>query len=161
MKEILVFGNSVKIKEIPSNFEKVQMKGNILSVYGNKTLANSLIEQFLSDLLLFELEKILSKTIKQDEIELFGNLDFKIVKKIDGRSRRVAKLKGNKIIVKLSAVSLPKSVLKYILLHEIVHTLSKKHGVKFTKLMKAIDSDYQKNERILKEFEDILINWGR
>jgi len=53
------------------------------------------------------------------------------VEKIDGKKQRIAKLKGNKILVKLNAATLPESALKYIIVHEIAHIFTKRHCKKF------------------------------
>lgn len=52
-------------------------------------------------------------------------MDFEIVNKIDNKKQRIAKLKGNKILISLNAIALPKDALKYIIAHEIAHTYKK------------------------------------
>lgn len=44
------------------------------------------------------------------KVEILGNLDFEIVNKIDRNKRRVAKIRGSKVLVQLNAVALPKTL---------------------------------------------------
>ena len=75
---------------------------------------------------------------KESRIDVFGTLDFEIVRNIDGKKHRIAKLKGNKILVQLDAGRLPKSALRYIIAHEIAHTLTKRHTTRFWKVVETI-----------------------
>jgi len=65
---------------------------------------------------------------------------------------RIAKLKGNKILVQLNAAQLPKSALRYIIAHEIAHTLQK-----------DIREDWKVVEKIYPNFEigqNLLMRYG-
>lgn len=53
-----------------------------------------------------ELIKIYEQIRKEGKFEIFGDLDFEVVDKIDNKKQRIAKQKGNKILVKLNAVIL-------------------------------------------------------
>ena len=83
-------------------------------------------------------------------------MDFEIVKKIDGKKRRIAKLKGNKILVKSNAVALPKSALRYIIAHEIAHLFTKKHGKRFWKIVRTIYPSFEKGRELFVKYERFL-----
>jgi len=100
--------------------------------------------QFLTQLLYDKLFEI-SRNIQADRrIEILGNLDFEIKGNIDKKKRRIAKMKGNKILIKLDAVSLPEDVLSYIIAHEITHIAYKRHTQRFWKVVGLIYPDYSK-----------------
>jgi predicted metal-dependent hydrolase len=82
-------------------------------------------------------------------IEVFGALDFEVVRNIDGKKHRVAKLKGNKILVHVNARRLPKSALRYIIAHEIAHTLTKRHTKRFWKIVETIYPRYETGQDLL------------
>jgi len=77
-------------------------------------------------------------------------------KKIDSKKNRIAKLKGNTILLKLSAVALPETALKYIIIHELAHTTIKKHTGKFWKTVENLYPDYIRAQGILQEYEHKL-----
>ncbi|MEM2983422.1 MAG: hypothetical protein QXH17_09720, partial [Candidatus Bathyarchaeia archaeon] len=58
-----------------------------------------------------ELSELLEE-IKGDGFEVLGNLELEVVEKIDNKKRRIAKLEGNKILIKTNTIILPKKVLK-------------------------------------------------
>ncbi len=82
-------------------------------------------------------------------IDVFGNLDFEVVRSIDGKKNRIAKLKGSKILVHVNARLLPKSALRYVIAHEIAHTLTKRHTRRFWKVVKAIDPKFEIGQSLL------------
>jgi len=100
------------------------------------------------------LSDIYEQIRRERRIEVFGTLDFEVVKSIDGKKHRIAKLKGNKILVQVSAARLPKSALRYIIAHEIAHTLTKKHTKRFWKILEAIYPTYETGQTL-------LIKYGR
>jgi predicted metal-dependent hydrolase len=159
MTKIPIFGKTVRIQEKPSRYNRVELKGGILFVNKGEKSGDGIIEEYLAALLHSELDKIFLKIIDEEKVEVFGNLDFKVVKKIDGKSERIAKLKGNKILVKLSAVALPKTALKYLIAHEIAHIVTKKHGQRFQGLVKTIHPEFGRAEKLVVEFENALINY--
>lgn len=92
----------------------------------------------LDEKLYSKLSRIYDTIRKEEKVEVFGNLGFEIVDKIDDKHERIAKLKGNKIIVQRDARNLPQHALKYIIAHEIAHMLTKKHTRKFWKILSRI-----------------------
>lgn len=102
-----------------------------------------------------ELSEILEE-IKGDGFEVLGNLELEVVEKIDNKKRRIAKLEGNKILIKTNTIILPKKVLKYILAHEIAHIFTKKHTKKFWEIVEAIQPDYKEAQALLIEYSKDL-----
>jgi len=103
-----------------------------------------------------KLSQIYDEILADGTVEVFGNLDFDIVEKIDNKKDRVAKLKANKILVKINAVKLPKKALKYIIAHEVAHTLSKGHSKKYWKLVKNIYPNYETGKKLLVKHKEKL-----
>lgn len=80
---------------------------------------------------------------------MFGNLDFEVVEKIDGKKEKIAKLKGNRILVKSKAIEFPKTVLQYIIAHEVAHIAIKKHTRRFWQTVKLMCPSYEESEKLL------------
>lgn len=102
------------------------------------------------------LSKIYDEMMDEETVEIFGNLDFDIVDKIDGKKERIAKLKANRILIKVNASKLPKSALKYIIAHEVAHTMSKGHTKKYWKLVENIYPNFQKGKKLLFKYKEQL-----
>jgi Zn-dependent peptidase ImmA (M78 family) len=110
-----------------------------------------------SDLLYSRLLNIYEQIKREGKIEVFGDLDFEIVEKIDNKKERIAKLKGNKILIKLNALALPKSALRYVIAHEIAHTIAKRHTKKFWKTVELICPDFKEAQELLKRCSNSII----
>jgi predicted metal-dependent hydrolase len=109
-----------------------------------------------ADLLYSRLLNIYDQIKREGKIEIFGSLDFEIVEKIDNKKERIAKLKGNKILIKLNAVVLPKSALKYIVVHEIAHAITKRHTKRFWKIVETIYPNYRIGQKLLAKYRKLL-----
>jgi predicted metal-dependent hydrolase len=154
MKSVIIFGKNHAIIEQKSDKNSVQLKnGRIFMNHGK--LAGSTLKEFLADLLYSQVSKSYDRMRKRG-VEVFGNLDFEIVDKIDNKRQRVAKLKGDKILIKLNAVALPTSALEYIIAHEIAHIYSKRHTKKFWKIVETIYPRYKKGQELFLKYRDIL-----
>jgi len=105
-----------------------------------------------AELLYSELFRIYDQIRKEKRIEVFGNLDFEVVEDIDNKKHRIAKLKGNRILVQLNAMRLPRSALKYIIAHEIAHTLTKRHTRRFWKIVETIYPKFEKGQDLLMKY---------
>jgi hypothetical protein len=116
-----------------------------------KQTPSNMAEQ--ADLLYSRLLNIYEQIKREGKIEVFGNLDFEIVEKIDNKKERIAKLKGNKILIKLNAVALPKSALKYTVVHEIAHTITKRHTKRFWKIVETIYPSFKMGQKLLAKYE--------
>jgi len=98
------------------------------------------------------LSNVYDQIRKERRVEVFGTLDFEVVKSIDGKKQRIAKLKGNKILVHIKARRLPKNALRYIIAHEIAHTLTKRHTKRFWKVVGAIYPTYETGHSLLMKY---------
>jgi len=98
------------------------------------------------------LSDIYEQIRKERRIDVFGMLDFEVVRKIDGKKHRIAKLKGNKILVQLNAARLPKSALRYIIAHEIAHMLTRRHTKRFWKVVEAIYPTFETGQSLLMKY---------
>jgi predicted metal-dependent hydrolase len=117
----------------------------------NRTIAELDNERQI-ETLYSKLSDIYEQIRKERRIEVFGTLDFEVVKSIDGNKHRIAKLKGNKILVHVNARRLPKSALKYIIAHEIAHTLTKRHTKRFWKIVEAIYPTFETGQSLLMKY---------
>jgi len=157
MMEIPVLGHLTPVREERASEERVEFRDGVIVISRNDTPPSVLLKDFLADILYSALWEVLSEIKREGKVDILGDLDFEIVEKIDDKRHRVAKLKGNRIWVKLSAVALPKGVLKYILAHEISHLITKRHDEKFKKILGTILPEYEEAERLLREFEEVII----
>ncbi|MEM3447898.1 MAG: M48 family metallopeptidase [Nitrososphaerota archaeon] len=155
--ELMILGKNYTVVEERSNKDSVEIKDDKILVLTNKKPPSVLLKEFLEDLLLSQLYKIYDQIKDRKIIDIFGDLDFEVVEKIDNKKERVAKLKGNKILVKLNAISLPKSVLKYVVTHEIAHIVTKRHTKKFWNTVELLCSDFKRSQDFLSEYSDLLI----
>ena len=155
MKTLIILGRRYRIVKERSNESSIQLEGNKIIIAGENS-ASKLLKEFLKNLLYSQLTEIYDQMRKEGRVEVFGDLDFEIVDKIDNRRGRIAKLKGNKILVKLSTIGLPKSALKYVIAHEIAHICVKRHTKRFWNTVKLIYPNYEEGLRIFKKYEKTL-----
>jgi len=158
MKKIMIFGKNSTIIEQISDKDLVEFKNNKIVVSSCKTPSSLLLNEFLAGLLYSHLHKIYDQIKKERKVEVFGDLDFEIVEKIGNKKQRVAKLEGNKILVKLNAVALPKSALKYVIAHEIAHIFTKRHTRRFWKIIETIYPNFETGQKFLMKYEEVLYN---
>jgi len=156
MNRIMIFGKSFTVIEQRSDKDLVEFKNNKIIISSCKTPSSLLLNEFLADLLYSQLHKIYEQIKKVRSIEVFGNLDFEIVGKIDNKKQRIAKLEGNKILVKLNAVALPKSALKYVVAHEIAHTFTKRHTKRFWKTLELMCPNSKKSQELLMRYSHYI-----
>jgi hypothetical protein len=154
MNSLLIFGKKYKPKG--RRKDNIQRKVNRLAANSNGKDTAQSVKEFLADLLHAELAEIYGQIVNDSKIDVFGNLDFEVAETIDKRRQRIAKMKENRIIVKLNTVSLPKNALKYVVAHEMAHLLSKKHGKKFIKVLESLYPGYEKGEKIFSYNQKIL-----
>jgi len=119
IEAVTIFGKDYPIVE--EKIDTVQFNEERVFIPFNKRSPESLLKEFLADLLFSKLEEIYEEMRKEGKIDLLGNLDFEIVKRIDNKKGRIAKLKGNRIILQLDAIALPENILRYIVAHEVAH----------------------------------------
>jgi len=154
MNSLLIFG--IKYRPRGRKEDEIQRKLNQLIAKSNGKGNEQVIKAFLADLLYSELAEIYRQILADNNIEVFGNLDFEVADSIDKKRQRIAKIKGNKMLVKLNAVSLPKSALRYIVAHEMAHLITKKHGKRFWKVMASIYPAYEEGQRFFSRNEELL-----
>jgi predicted metal-dependent hydrolase len=156
MNSIVIFGRKYKATAKSEGKDILQRKLDKLIAKSNGGDQARIIKEFLSDLLHSELFNIYGQIRDESKIDVFGNLDFEVAETIDKRRKRIAKMKDNRIIIKLNAVSLPRSALKYIVAHEMAHLFTKKHGKKFWKIVESIYPSYEEGQKQFIRKEEIL-----
>jgi len=158
MKRIMIFGKNHAIVEKKSTIDAIQVMNNKIIIKTHRKQPKYLLAEYLGDCLYSQLLKIYDEIKKEGKIEILGNLDFEIVNNIDGKKQRIAKQKGNKILVKLNAVVLPKSVLRYMIAHEIVHIFVKRHTRKFWKIVKMTYPNFKIGQDALEKYKEFLFD---
>jgi len=149
MNVVTILGEDYSIIEEKSDNDTVQFKEKGVLITFNKKPAESLLKEFLAELLFKKLTQIQEEIKKEGKIDLLGNLDFEITDKIDNKKDRIAKLKGNKIILRLDTMSLPESLLRYIIAHELAHIENKRHTEKFWKTVELMCPNFRKAQQQL------------
>jgi len=150
MEVVTIFGKNYPIVE--ETTDTVQFNEERVSIPCNRRPPESLLKEFLADLLFGKLEEIHEEIKKEGKIDLLGNLDFEIVKRIDNKRARIAKLKGNRIILQLDAIALPENILRYIVAHEVAHIENKRHTTKFWKTVELICPNFREAQQQLTSF---------
>jgi len=150
MTTIEIFGNSYNLAEQISDKDQVQLMNQQIEVQSHSKPSKTLLKESLEDTLHEKLLEIYKDIESEGTISIFGKLDFEIKERIDGKKNRIAKLKGNRIIVKLDAVALPEDLLRYVVAHEMAHTLTKRHTDRFWRIVKIIQPNYEEAQEALK-----------
>lgn len=152
MERVNIFGESFSVSQKESKQNQVKVVDNKIVVESGGKSVESLLNEFLSELLYSKAFEIFDDTRSKDEVDIFGDVEFEILKKIDNKKKRMAKIKGNKIMLKLNAVALPKEALKYIIVHELAHVLTKTHTRRFWKTVEAMYPDFEKGKKLFEKF---------
>lgn len=156
MDKLVIFGENFTLVGRRADKDSVELGNNKIFVTSCKRPGDLLLSQFLADLLYSELVRIYEQIKGEGKVEVFGDLDFEIADKIDNRKQRVAKLKGNTVLVKLDAVALPPSALKYLIAHEIAHTFTGRHTKKFWKTVEAMCPNFEESRELLTEYGNLI-----
>jgi len=152
----VIFGKRFSIVERRSDSDFIEVKGRVIVVNRKKRTARSLLKEFLAEKLYSRLIELYEELMKRGKVEVLGDLDFEVVGSIDNKRRRIAKLKGNKILVRLNAVALPEPALKYIIAHEVAHIFNKRHTKRFWRMVESIYPEYEVGLKLLREYEELL-----
>ena len=156
MDTIEIFGKTYALVNQISHKDKVELADDKVVVQRPWKRTRPLLTEFLSELLYQKLVELYKQIETERNISLFGELDFEIRKKIDNKNNRIAKLKGNTVLIKLNAAALPETALKYIIIHELAHITLKRHSAKFWKAVENLYPDYIKAQGLLQEYENKL-----
>lgn len=156
MKTLKIFGEEYEIVRGNSGEDKVDFKDGEIHVHSKSRSSSKLIKEALSDYLYTELLEIYEQIKKEKKLEILGDIKFEVKEKIDDKKNRIAKLKDNKITVKLNAISLPEEALKFIMAHEMAHLVTKKHNSRFWNIVKTIYPEYEEGKDLLKKHENDL-----
>jgi predicted metal-dependent hydrolase len=156
MDTIEIFGKPFKLVDQISDKDEVTLTDDKIVIQRHWKKSKTLLTDFLSDLLHEKILELSKQIESEGKIGLLGELDFEIREKIDSKKNRIAKLKGNTILVKVNAVALPETALKYIIIHELAHTTLKRHSGKFWKTVETIYPEYIQAQGLLQEYENKL-----
>lgn len=156
MTEIDVLGKPWSVIKEESDRDTLRLEdGKILIEYKNRT-ADILLKDYLASLLHSQLHSIYDEMRREGRVEVFGNLDFEIMDSIDNKRRRIAKLRGNNILVKLDVVALPEDVLRYVIAHELAHTYIKRHTSRFWKTVELMYPNFRESKELLERLDRVI-----
>ncbi len=161
MKKLTIFGKEYVIIERKNHDNSVKIEDNRIIIPHSKEPCYTQLKEALSELLYSQLLDILDSIKRAGAVEVFGDLDFEIVEKIDKHPQRMAKLKGNRILIKLSAVVLPKQVLRYIIAHELGHIATRRHNSKFWNIVKLMCPNFREAKHLLERYKDKIQKFER
>ena len=156
MKTLKILGEEYEVIPENSGEDKVDFKEQKIHVHSSNVSSSKLIKEALSDYLYTELIGIYEQIKSENNLEILGDVKFEVKEKIDDKRNRVAKLKHNKIAVKLNAISLPEAALKFIMAHEMAHLITKKHNNRFWNVVKTIYPEFEIGQELLKKHENDL-----
>lgn len=156
MKTLKILGEEYEVIPENSGEDKVDFKEQKIHVHSSNVSSSKLIKEALSDYLYTELIGIYEQIKSENNLEILGDVKFEVKEKIDDKRNRVAKLKHNKITVKLNAISLPEEALKFIMAHEMAHLITKKHNNRFWNVVKTIYPEFEIGQELLKKHENDL-----
>ena len=152
MERINILGKNYQIEKRQSSENTVKLTRNRIIIESRDMDPDSLLKEFMTNYLHSKLEEILEQINRVNGLDIFGDLDFEIVEKIDNKRERIAKLKGRKILIKLNAISLPEEALKYIISHELAHILTKRHTKRFWKIVAALYPKFETGKKLFEKF---------
>jgi len=156
MKTLKIFGKEHHVVHGDFGEEGIEFHNGKIYVNCKNTSTNKFLKEGLSDYLYTELIGLYEQIRKENKLEILGDIKFEVKDKVDDKKNRIAKLKHNKITVKLNAISLPEEALKYMMAHEIAHLVTKKHNTRFWKTVETIYPEYRIGRDILEEHENDL-----
>lgn len=156
MRTLKILGEEYEVVRGNSAEDRVDIKNGKIRVHSRNVPSAKLIKEALSDYLYAELLGLYEQIKKQNKLEIFGDMKFEVKEKIDDKKNRIAKLKHNKITVKLNAISLPEEALKFLMAHEMAHLITKKHSGRFWKVVESIYPEYEKGKNLFEKQENDL-----
>jgi predicted metal-dependent hydrolase len=152
MEELMVLGRDYALREDPSATEAALGRRYLTIPEGDFYAAIS----YLGERLYTELENALQRIRNRESIDLFGNIDFEIVGCLRDRRSVIARYKGRKILVKSTAIMLPKEAIEYLVAHEIAHIVTTKHSRSFMVTLETLYPDYRIGRKRFHAFRDKL-----
>lgn len=156
MKTLKILGEEYQVIHGNSGEDRVDFKDGKIYVNSKNTPSGKLVKEALADYLYTELLGMFEKIKNEKNLEILGEVKFEVKEQIDKKKNRIAKLKHNKITVKLNAISLPQEALKYMIAHEIAHLITKKHNHRFWNIVKTIYPEYEIGQDLLEKHENDL-----
>ena len=148
----MVLGKEYRLKEDPVA-TKAALGARCLTIPEGDYYAAS---AYLRERLYAELEDAFQRIRSREAIELIGDLDFEIVDRLRERRSVIARYKGRKIMVKSTAIMLPKEAIEYLVAHELAHIVTTKHSRSFLTTLKVLYPEYRIGQKKFHEFRNSL-----
>ncbi len=150
MEELMVLGKDYALREDPTATEAALGRRYLTIPEGDFYAATS----YLEERLYAELESALQRIRDRGTADLFGSIDFEIVSRLRERHSVVARYKGRKILVKSTAIMLPKEAIEYLVAHELAHIVTTKHSRQFMATLETLYPEYRVGRKRLHDFSD-------
>ena len=107
-----------------------------------RSITESQMEEFSQTL-----RKTLEELGNSRGFEIKGKLTISVARNLDS----LAIIKGNRIYVSSKARRYPKSVLRYIVSHEVAHIATRRHRTRFWETVARIYPNYESARKRLRE----------
>ena len=157
--KVLFLGRFTPISVVPSDLELVVIK---YSEYFEVKLPMSFTPDQKKAAIKDEFIDFFSEVLLKMAIECSSSYGFHDLRiKINQRQDRWAVCKEDtSIVLGWDLVFLPKPVIEYVIVHELVHIQERNHGQKFWIALGSVLPDYREREASLKEYEkNIDFSW--
>lgn len=144
--EIAVLGKELTLST--ANIKRVKSESNILY------LPNIQSKQYLVNYLKKELKKYL--TIRVKEIAVGHGFNYQSISISSAKTNWGSCSGNNKLHFTYKLALCPLSVIDYLIVHELTHTVIKNHSVKFWKRIEKLMPNYKVYEKWLKQNRAII-----
>ena len=139
-----IFGKKHQLRYVSSNTTKVQIHKDIISIYSSDTQRKQLIIDFLTDLLLVEVNALTEKLSKQEK------LYFSQIKIVNTKTSWGTCSSNKTLSFNWRLALAPLEVTHYVVVHEMCHLLEMNHSKRFWALVSNLCADYQDHKLWLK-----------
>lgn len=135
--QLPIFGKLCSVKYIEAKRKSVKLEGNILEVYSKVEKGEEALKEFLKNMLLGELEKLVP------EISHLYRLSFSKIRLSSSANKWGSCSSKGVLSFNWRLVFVPSNILRYVIIHEVCHLKEMNHSKKFWDLVSKEESDYK------------------
>ena len=134
-KKIIIFGKKYDVMFREAKYNKIVQSNKKVYVYFRDKKPERLLNRYLRNLLYSYILQLLQEFTERGL--LCGVIKIKIIDTLE-KPTILARLRGNYIELSHKLVYAPKSIIRYVLAHELSHLLVKNHTTKFFAILDAL-----------------------
>ncbi len=147
-----VWGNRCQLKIVKDTEERVEFKGDIVTIFVKNTEDKKKIENLYINWQREQIEKIANDISRKlyplyDRFTYFPNMKIKLMKSLWGSCNR----RTNTITLNLKLFEYNQKCLLYVLVHEYTHYIHPNHSKKFHKAVESVMPDWKEYDNMLKQ----------